>query len=138
MRRRPTASPRRASAPPAKAPASSSRSATTRTASAARSSSRGHDMKAITLRAHGGPEVLTLEELPEPEGGPGQVRVRVGAVALNHVDVWVRRGLPHLHHEYPFVLGADVAGTIDQLGPGVTGIAVGDEIVVNPGHSLGR
>jgi NADPH:quinone reductase-like Zn-dependent oxidoreductase len=95
-------------------------------------------MRAITLRAHGGPEVLTAEELPEPHAGPGQVRVRVAAVALNHVDVWVRRGLPHLKLEYPFLLGADVAGTIDQVGAGVDGIAVGDEIVVNPGHSCGR
>lgn len=92
----------------------------------------------MTLRAHGAPEVLTHEELPEPSAGPGQVRVRVGAVAMNHLDVWVRKGLPHLKLAYPFLLGADVAGTIDQIGPGVTGVAVGDEIVVNPGHSCGR
>jgi NADPH:quinone reductase-like Zn-dependent oxidoreductase len=95
-------------------------------------------MKAMTLRQHGGPEVLTLEDLPAPEAGPGQVRVRVAAVALNHLDLWVRRGLPHLQLEYPFLLGADVAGTIDQLGPGVSGVCVGDEVVVNPGHSCGR
>jgi NADPH:quinone reductase-like Zn-dependent oxidoreductase len=95
-------------------------------------------MKAVTLRAHGGPEVLRVEELPEPEAGPGEVRVRVRAVAMNHVDLWVRRGLPHLKLQYPFLLGADVAGTVDALGPGVTGLAVGDEIVVNPGHSCGR
>ena len=71
-------------------------------------------MKAVTLREHGGPEVLTLEDLPEPQAGPGEVRVGVGAVALNHVDVWVRRGLPHLKLQYPFLLGADVAGTVDQ------------------------
>jgi NADPH:quinone reductase-like Zn-dependent oxidoreductase len=95
-------------------------------------------MRAVTLRAHGGPEVLQREELPEPEPGPGEVRVRVGAVALNHVDLWVRRGLPHLKLTYPFLLGADVAGTVDALGAGVTGVAVGDEIIVNPGHSCGR
>jgi NADPH:quinone reductase-like Zn-dependent oxidoreductase len=92
----------------------------------------------LTLRAHGGPEVLTPEELPEPEAGPGQVRVRVGAVALNHLDIWVRNGLPHLKLAYPFLLGADVAGTVDQLGPGASGVAVGDEVVVNPGWSCGR
>jgi NADPH:quinone reductase-like Zn-dependent oxidoreductase len=95
-------------------------------------------MRAVTIREHGGPEVLRVEELPEPEVGPGQVRVRVGAVALNHVDLWVRKGLPHLKLAYPFLLGADVAGTVDALGAGVEGIAVGDEIVVNPGHSCGR
>ncbi len=68
-------------------------------------------MRAMTLRTHGGPEVLTLEELPTPMAGPGQVRVRVEAVAMNHLDIWVRRGLPHLKLEYPFLLGADAAGT---------------------------
>jgi NADPH:quinone reductase-like Zn-dependent oxidoreductase len=73
-------------------------------------------MKAVTLRQHGGPEVLTFEDLPTPEPGPGEVRVRVEAVALNHVDIWVRRGLPHLKLEYPFLLGADLAGIEDALG----------------------
>lgn len=95
-------------------------------------------MQAVVLRRHGGPEVLELAELPLPEPGPGEVRVRVGAVALNHVDLWVRRGLPHLKLGYPFLLGADVAGEVDALGAGVVGVAVGDAVVVNPGHSCGR
>jgi NADPH:quinone reductase-like Zn-dependent oxidoreductase len=95
-------------------------------------------MRAVVLRKHGGPEVLAVEELPEPHAGPGEVRVRVAAVAMNHLDIWVRNGLPHLKLEYPFRLGADVAGTVDELGPGVRGVAVGDEVVVNPGHSCGR
>ena len=95
-------------------------------------------MKAVTLHQHGGPEVLRVEELPEPIAGPGEVRVRVQAVAMNHVDLWVRRGMPHLKLRYPFLLGADVAGVVDALGPGVAGLQVGDEIVVNPGHSCGR
>ncbi|HEX9101644.1 MAG TPA: alcohol dehydrogenase catalytic domain-containing protein, partial [Polyangia bacterium] len=90
------------------------------------------------LRKHGGPEVLTVEDLPEPHAGPGEVRVRVAAVAVNHLDIWVRNGLPHLKLEYPFRLGADVAGTVDEVGPGVRGVAAGDEIVVNPGQSCGR
>ncbi|MGZ3406147.1 MAG: zinc-binding dehydrogenase, partial [Polyangia bacterium] len=89
-------------------------------------------------RTHGGPEVLSLEELPDPHAGPGEVRVRVAAVAVNHLDLWVRKGLPHLKLEYPFRLGADVAGTVDEVGPAVRGVAVGDEVVVNPGHSCGR
>lgn len=95
-------------------------------------------MNAVVLRKHGGPEVLTVEDLPEPHAGPGEVRVRVAAVAMNHLDLWVRNGLPHLKLEYPFRLGADVAGTVDEVGPGVRGVAAGDEIVVNPGHSCGR
>jgi NADPH:quinone reductase-like Zn-dependent oxidoreductase len=95
-------------------------------------------MKAVTLRSHGGPEVLKVEELPEPEAGPGEVRVKIAAVALNHVDVWVRKGLPHLHLEYPFLLGADVSGSIDTVGPGVSGFTVGDPVVVNPVFSCMR
>jgi NADPH:quinone reductase-like Zn-dependent oxidoreductase len=95
-------------------------------------------MRAVTLREHGGPEVLHVEELPDPHPGPGEVRVRVAAVAMNHVDLWVRKGLPHLKLAYPFLLGADVAGTVDEIGPGVSGLKSGDEIVVNPGHSCGR
>jgi len=95
-------------------------------------------MRAVVLRKHGGPEVLAVEDLPEPRAGAGQVRVRVAAVAVNHLDIWVRNGLPHLKLEYPFRLGADVAGTVDAIGEGVSGVAVGDEVVVNPGHSCGR
>jgi NADPH:quinone reductase-like Zn-dependent oxidoreductase len=102
-------------------------------------------MRAVTLREHGGPEVLQMEELPDPHPGPGEVRVRVAAVAMNHVDLWVRRGLPHLKLQYPFLLGADVAGTVDEVGAGLQprtggseGVQVGDEVVVNPGHSCGR
>ncbi len=95
-------------------------------------------MRAVTLREHGSAEVLHVEELPDPHAGPGEARVRVAAVAMNHVDLWVRRGLPHLKLHYPFLLGADVAGTVDELGPGVDGVKVGDEVVVNPGHSCGR
>src|SRR5579883_1885152 len=97
-------------------------------------------MRAIVLREHGGPEVLRLEELPDPQPGPGQVRVRVQAVALNHLDLWVRRGMPGLKRPFPMILGSDVAGVLDALGPGVAPepFAVGDEVVVSPGVSCGR
>jgi NADPH:quinone reductase-like Zn-dependent oxidoreductase len=65
------------------------------------------------------------------------VRVRVRAVALNHLDLWVRRGLPHIKHEYPHRLGADIVGEIDALGPGARGCKVGDRVVVSPGVSDG-
>lgn len=95
-------------------------------------------MDAVVLREHGGPEVLTLERLPIPQPGPKEVRVKVAAVALNHLDLWVRRGGPAFHLEYPHRLGSDVAGTVDALGPGVTGVAVGQKTVVQPGLSCGR
>lgn len=98
-------------------------------------------MKAMVLREHGGPEVLHYEELPDPEPGPGEVRVRVQAVAMNHLDLWIRKGMPHVKLHYPFILGSDVAGVVDALGPGVralSGMKEGDEVVLNPGVSCGR
>jgi NADPH:quinone reductase-like Zn-dependent oxidoreductase len=95
-------------------------------------------MQAMTLRTHGGPEVLHLEEIPRPEPGPGEVRVKVAAVAMNHIDLWVRRGGPAFHVEYPHRLGADIVGTVDALGPGVDDLEVGARAVVQPGVSCGR
>ncbi|HEU4384824.1 MAG TPA: zinc-binding dehydrogenase [Anaeromyxobacteraceae bacterium] len=95
-------------------------------------------MKAVTMRAHGGPEVLQLEDLPDPEAGPGQVLVRIRAVALNHLDVWVRQGWPGLVLAWPHVPGSDVAGVVEAVGAGVAGVGAGDEVVLNPGVSCGR
>ena len=94
-------------------------------------------MKAVTLREHGGPEVLHVEELPVPEPGPHEVRVRVRAVALNHLDIWVRKGGPAFHLDYPHRLGSDIAGVVDAVGPGATA-KVGAKVVVQPGLSCGR
>jgi NADPH:quinone reductase-like Zn-dependent oxidoreductase len=92
----------------------------------------------MTLRAHGGPEVLHLEDIPRPEPGPGEVRVKIAAVALNHIDVWVRKGGPAFHVEYPHRLGADVVGTIDAVGAGVDDLELGARTGVQPGVSCGR
>jgi NADPH:quinone reductase-like Zn-dependent oxidoreductase len=93
--------------------------------------------EAMVLREHGGPDVLTREEIDLPEPGPREVRVRVRAVALNHLDVWVRRGLPGSKLEYPFRLGSDIAGEIDALGPGARAGKPGDKVLVSPGVSCG-
>ena len=74
--------------------------------------------EAVVLRTHGGPEVLVRETIELPEPGPREVRVRVRAVALNHLDMWVRRGLPNLKLEYPHRLGSDIVGEVEALGPG--------------------
>lgn len=95
-------------------------------------------MQAVVLGEHGGPEVLRVESIPRPEPGPGEVRVKVAAVALNHLDIWVRKGLPGLKLEYPHRLGSDVAGTVDAVGPGVEAALVGTRTVVNPGLSCGH
>nr|BCX00944.1 MAG: alcohol dehydrogenase [Bacteroidota bacterium] len=95
-------------------------------------------MRAAVIRGHGGPEVVEICELPTPEPGPGQVRLRVYATALNHLDLWVRRGIPGVPPAFPHVGGCDIAGTIDALGPGVEGWEVGQRVVVNPQLSCGR
>ena len=94
-------------------------------------------MQAIVLREHGGPEVLRAETLPVPEPGAGEVRVRIRAVSLNHLDLWVRRGGPAFHLEYPHRLGSDIAGVVDAVGPGAAA-SPGDKVVVQPGLSCGR
>jgi len=88
-------------------------------------------MRAVRIHEDGGPEVLVLEEAPDPEPGPGEVLVRLRASALNHLDVWIRKGLPSVPK--PRILGADGAGTVEALGEGVDGFAPGDRVVVNPG-----
>ncbi len=88
-------------------------------------------MQAMIFARHGGPEVLELAELPLPEPGPGEVRLRVRASSLNHLDLWVRRGLP-FPIPLPHVGGADIAGEVDACGPGVEGIPAGLRVAVDP------
>src|SRR5689334_12770890 len=94
-------------------------------------------MTAMVLREHGGPDVLRSEQLPIPEPGPREVRVRIKAVALNHLDIWVRKGGPAFKLVYPHILGSDIVGVIDALGAGAPG-QVGARVVVQPGLSCGR
>jgi NADPH:quinone reductase-like Zn-dependent oxidoreductase len=93
--------------------------------------------EAMVMRATGGPEVLERATIELPDPGPRQVRVRVRAVAMNHIDLWARRGLPHFRYEWPHRLGSDIVGEIEQLGPGALGCKVGDKVVVAPGISCG-
>jgi NADPH:quinone reductase-like Zn-dependent oxidoreductase len=95
-------------------------------------------MDAVVLREHGGPEVLRHERIPRPEPGPGEVRVRIAAVAMNHMDLWVRKGGPAFHLEYPHRLGCDIAGVVDEVGPGVDPALRGTKTTVNPGLSCGH
>jgi NADPH:quinone reductase-like Zn-dependent oxidoreductase len=93
--------------------------------------------EAMVIRATGGPEVLERATIELPEPGPREVRVRVRAVALNHIDLWARRGLPHFRYDFPHRLGADMAGEVEALGPGAVGAKVGDRVLVSPGVSCG-
>jgi NADPH:quinone reductase-like Zn-dependent oxidoreductase len=99
-------------------------------------------MRAAIFEEHGGPEVVRVrDDVPAPEPGDGEVRIRVGASGMNHLDLWVRRGLP-IETVMPHIGGSDIAGTVDGMGPGVgggadgadggAGWADGDRVVVNP------
>jgi NADPH:quinone reductase-like Zn-dependent oxidoreductase len=85
------------------------------------------DMLAVRIHEDGGPEVLQLEEVPDPVAGPGEVLVRLRASALNHLDVWIRKGLPSVPK--PRILGADGAGVR---------VDTGERVVINPGIEAGR
>jgi NADPH:quinone reductase-like Zn-dependent oxidoreductase len=95
-------------------------------------------MKAILFRAHGGPEVLEYADAPKPEVRHGEVLVRVRACALNHLDIWVRGGLPGVNFPLPHIPGSDIAGEIAEIGPGVTTVRVGQKVVLAPGVSCGK
>jgi NADPH:quinone reductase-like Zn-dependent oxidoreductase len=89
-------------------------------------------MRAAIFDEHGGPEVIQVrDDVPTPEPGSGEVRLRVAASGMNHLDLWVRRGLP-VETTMPHIGGSDVAGTVDTLGDGVSGWLPGDRVVVNP------
>jgi NADPH:quinone reductase-like Zn-dependent oxidoreductase len=92
-------------------------------------------VRAVRIHEDGGPEVLVLEEAPDPVAGPGQVLVRVHASALNHLDIWIRKGLPSVPK--PRILGADGAGVVEALGDGVSGFEEGERVVINPGIEAG-
>jgi NADPH:quinone reductase-like Zn-dependent oxidoreductase len=94
-------------------------------------------MLAGIFHENGGPEVLRVEEVPRPEPGPGEVRVRVAACGLNHLDLWIRRGLP-IDTTMPHIGGSDVAGVVESIGNGVSGFEGGERVVVNPSLWCGR
>jgi NADPH2:quinone reductase len=88
-------------------------------------------VRAVRIHEDGGPDVLVLEDVPDPVPAAGEVLVRLKASALNHLDVWIRQGLPSVPK--PRILGADGAGVVEALGDGVTGFEPGDRVVLNPG-----
>jgi NADPH:quinone reductase-like Zn-dependent oxidoreductase len=87
-------------------------------------------MKAIVLERHGGAEVLRVREVPDPLPGTGQVRVRVEAIGVNYAEVLSRKGLYGWAPALPYTPGMEAAGTIDALGAGVEGRAIGERVIV--------
>lgn len=95
-------------------------------------------MKAVTFHQHGGPEELRYEEVPDPTIGPGEVLVRVKACALNHLDIWIRQGIPSYQLPLPHISGCDVSGVVEQIADADSGLVVGQSIFVSPGLSCWR
>jgi NADPH:quinone reductase-like Zn-dependent oxidoreductase len=95
-------------------------------------------MKAILFHQHGAPEVLKYADVPDPTPRANEVVVRVKACALNHLDLWVRRGLPNVPIPLPHIPGSDVAGEIAQIGADVTTVSVGQKAVLAPLVSCGK
>lgn len=92
-------------------------------------------MKAVIFERHGPPDVLRYTEVPTPVPGPGEVLIRVHACSVNHLDLWIRQGLPAYQMALPHISGCDVAGVVEQTGPGVTGVPVGSPVIIAPGVS---
>jgi NADPH:quinone reductase-like Zn-dependent oxidoreductase len=95
-------------------------------------------MNALVFYEHGGLDKLHYAAVPEPVAGPGEALVAVRAVALNHLDLWVRGGLPGLHLAMPHIGGSDVAGVVAAVGDEVDEAWVGRRVVINPALGCGR
>jgi NADPH:quinone reductase-like Zn-dependent oxidoreductase len=95
-------------------------------------------MKAVIMSEHGGPEVLRYTEVANPTIEPNEVLVRVRACALNHLDIWVRGGLPGVSIPMPHILGSDIAGEVAQVGAQVAGVQIGERVLLCPGISCGH
>jgi NADPH:quinone reductase-like Zn-dependent oxidoreductase len=95
-------------------------------------------MKALAIYEHGGIDKLQIADLPKPSIGPDDVLINVKAVALNHLDLFVRNGSPTLKLSMPHIPGSDVSGIIAEVGANVTELKVGQRVAVNPGLSCGH
>lgn len=99
-------------------------------------------MQAVVIHRHGGPEVLSYEEVPCPQPGPGEALIRVRATSLNRLDIWARSGppvkfFPWTEPDFPIISGSDCAGEVADVGPGVENVIPGDRVVLYPSLSCG-
>jgi NADPH:quinone reductase-like Zn-dependent oxidoreductase len=95
-------------------------------------------MKVAVITEHGELDKVKLAEVAKPKAGAGEVLIEVKSAALNHLDIWVRKGRRGVTLSMPHVLGSDAAGVISEVGAGVDGFATGDEVIINPGLSCGK
>jgi NADPH:quinone reductase-like Zn-dependent oxidoreductase len=92
-------------------------------------------MKAVRIHTHGGPEVLTYEDVPEPKFKANEILLRVRACALNHLDLWYRKGIPGIKVPLPLTLGSDIAGVVEQVGDLCERIKPGQRVLLSPALS---
>jgi NADPH:quinone reductase-like Zn-dependent oxidoreductase len=95
-------------------------------------------MKAVVFNQHGGPEVLQYVDVPNPRPGPGEVLIEVKATSINHIDIFLRRGMPGIKVPLPKIVGSDAAGIIRELGRDVSGLTPGQRVTINPGIACGH
>ncbi len=95
-------------------------------------------MKAAIIREYGAVEKIEVADVPVPEPAAGEAAVRVRAAALNHLDIWVRKGSKGGSLDHPLILGSDAAGVVSEVGGGVGNVKPGDEVILNPGLSCGQ
>src|SRR5687768_15404376 len=95
-------------------------------------------MKAVLFDAHGGPEVLRYANAPDPRPRPGEVLIEVHATSINHIDIFLRRGMPGVKVDLPRIPGCDAAGIVREISEGVRGLTIGQRVTINPGISCGH
>ena len=96
-------------------------------------------MNAVTFHGHGGPEQLVYETVPVPTIGAGEVLIRVKACALNHLDIWIRQGIPSYQIPLPHISGCDISGVVEQVNPPhLRHLSKGQDVLISPGLSCGQ
>lgn len=95
-------------------------------------------MKAVLLHEHGGPEKLKYDDFPTPEIANNEVLIKVKGVALNHLDLFVRKGIPGLNLEMPHILGSDIAGEVAEVGSAVHEVDEGQRVIIDPSLFCGQ
>ena len=95
-------------------------------------------MRAVVVREHGGLEALRFEEVEDPQPGPTEALIEIRACGMNHLDLWVRRGVPGHTFPLPIIPGCDIAGVVREIGSSVSGLAVGARVLVAPGFGCGH
>ena len=90
-------------------------------------------MRAAVIHSHGSRDVLQIDEIDEPSCNPNQVKVSMKSCSINHLDIWVRKGIPGISIPLPMILGSDGAGIVSEVGKNVRAIEVGDKVVIQPG-----